>query len=66
LESRQPLHKSVIGVAIGQIQVIPFIVGGIASALHLRTGQYWIAWGIVATFIFSVFNTWILLVEILR
>ena len=66
LESRRPLLEAVIGIVIGQIQAVPFIVGGIALFMRLHAGPYWIAWGIVATFILSVVNTWILLVEILR
>jgi hypothetical protein len=65
-ESRRPLHEAVIGIAIGQIQAIPFIIGGIALFMRLHAGPYWIAWGIITTFILSVVNTWILLVEILR
>jgi hypothetical protein len=65
-KGRRELHKLVIAIAIGQIQVIPFIIGGILCALHPPTGMYWIAWGIVVTFIYSVFTTWVLLVEILR
>jgi hypothetical protein len=34
--------------------------------LHHRSGTYWIAWGMIATFTLSVVNTWVLLVEILR
>ena len=66
LESRRPLLEAVIGIVIGQIQAVPFIVGGIALFMRLHAGPYWIAWGIIATFILSVVNTWILLVEILR
>ena len=65
-KTRRELHKVVIAIALGQIQVIPFIIGGTLWALHPPTGRYWIAWGIVVTFIYSVFTTWVLLVEILR
>jgi hypothetical protein len=65
-KSRRMLRKSVIGIAIGQIKVIPFIVGGISLFFHQGNALYWIAWGMIATFILSVFNTWVLLVEILR
>jgi len=34
--------------------------------MGLRAGPYWIAWGMISSFILSVVNTWILLVEILR
>ena len=30
------------------------------------SGLYWIAGGAIAVFIFSTFNAWVLLVEILR
>jgi hypothetical protein len=65
-KSRRMLRKSVIGIAIGQIKVIPFIVGGISLFFHQGNALYWIAWGMIATFILSVFNTWVLLVEKLR
>jgi hypothetical protein len=65
-KSRRPLRESVIGVVISQIQVIPFIIGGISLLFRHRAGPYWIAWGMIATFILSVVNTWVLLVEILR
>jgi hypothetical protein len=65
-KSGRMLRESVIGIAIGQIKVIPFIVGGISLFFHQRIALYWIAWGMIATFILSVINTWVLLVEILR
>ena len=58
--------ESVIGIAIGQIRVIPFILGGIPLFFLQRIALYWIAWGMIATFILSVANPWVLLVEILR
>lgn len=66
LESRRPLRESIIAVAIGQLQSIPFIIGGILLSMNRPAGPYWIAAGMIAALIFSVFNTWILLVEILR
>jgi hypothetical protein len=65
LESRLPLRTPVIGILIG-LQVIPFIIGGISLLMNQRAGLYWIAGGIIATFILSLVNTWVLLVEILR
>jgi hypothetical protein len=65
-KSRRMMRQSVIGIAIGQIKVVPFIVGGISLFFHQRNAVYWIAWGMIATFILSVVNTWVLLVEILR
>jgi hypothetical protein len=66
LKSRRLLRQSVIGIVIGQIKVIPFVVGGIALFFHRRAALYWIAWGMIATFILWMVNTWVLLVEILR
>jgi hypothetical protein len=66
LKSRRPLRESAIGIAIGQIEAVPFIIGGVSIFLGQSVGQYWLAWGMIATFILSVVNTWVLLVEILR
>jgi hypothetical protein len=44
-KSRRMLRKSVIGIAIGQIKVIPFIVGGVSLIFHQENALYWIAWG---------------------
>jgi hypothetical protein len=66
LKSLELLRESVLGIAIGQIQSIPFLIGGISLLLQQAAGLYWIAWAIIATFILSVVNTWVLLVEILR
>jgi len=66
LESRRPLFESMIGITIGQIQVIPFIIGGILLFRGHHAGAYWIAAGVIASFVCSIINVWILLVEILR
>jgi hypothetical protein len=42
-KSRRRLRESVIGITIGQIQAIPFIIGGISLFFRLRAGPYWIA-----------------------
>ena len=52
---------------LGQIQVLPFIVGGVLLiAGSDASGFYWVAGGVITVFVFSVFNGWVLLVEILR
>jgi hypothetical protein len=66
LKSRDLLRESVLGIAIGQIQSIPFLIGGLSLLLQRPAGLYWIAWAMITTFILSVVNTWVLLVEILR
>lgn len=63
---QRPPWESVLNAVLGQVQVIPFIIGGILLIANLGSGIYWIAGGCIAIFIFSVLNAWVLLVEILR
>jgi hypothetical protein len=46
--------------------VLPFIVGGVMLTFNNIDGMYWIAAGIIAAFILSMLNAWVLLIEILR
>ena len=62
----RPWHESILEVAAGQIQTVPFIAGGILLCRDHNAGLYWMAAGVIAIFIFSVMNVWVLLVEILR
>jgi hypothetical protein len=64
--SPRPMSEIVLGLAMGQTQIIPFLVGAILLLMGQGAGAYWIALGVVAVFALSVVNTWILLVEILR
>jgi hypothetical protein len=63
---QRPLWESVLNAVLGQIQVLPFMVGGILLLAGYYRGLYWVAGGCIAIFIFSVLNAWVLLVEILR
>lgn len=65
-EHHRPLLEMARGIALGQIQTLPFIPGGILLSASHVFGLYWIAVGVIAVFIFSTFNAWVLLVEILR
>jgi len=58
--------ESVLDVVLGEIQTVPFVVGGVLLMLKHDSGLYWMAGGVIAIFIFSVLNAWVLLVEILR
>jgi hypothetical protein len=62
----RPAWESMLNAVIGQIQVLPFLIGGVLLLAGHDYGLYWVAGGSVATFIFSVLNAWVLLVEILR
>jgi len=65
-EFGRPRHESVLDVSMGQIQALPFMVAGIALLTGHEGGFYWMAAGVIAVFILSVLNAWVLLVEILR
>jgi modulator of FtsH protease len=62
----RPLWEAVLNAVLGQVQVVPFIVGGVLLVTYHDGGPYWVAGGCIAIFIFSVHNAWVLLVEILR
>jgi hypothetical protein len=62
----RPAWESVSETLLGQIQVLPFIAGGVLLIRGDAAGFYWVAGGVIAVFVFSVFNGWVRLVEILR
>lgn len=63
---KRPWYEPVRGITFGQIQTVPIVIGGVLLAFSRPAGFYWIAGGDIAIFIFSTFNAWVLLVEILR
>ena len=66
VKTQRPVFESVTETVLGQIQVLPFIAGGVLLIAGNDSGFYWVAGGVIAVFVFSVFNGWVLLVEILR
>jgi len=62
----RPRFESILELVLGQVQLLPFIAGAILLITGRLSGTYWIAAGVIATFIFSTLNAWVLLVEILR
>lgn len=52
--------------AVVILPVLPFLFGGVLLVAGSDDGLGWIAAGIVAVFVGSVLNAWVLLVEILR
>jgi hypothetical protein len=66
VKTQRPVFEAVTETVLGQIQVLPFIVGAVLLILGNDYGLYWVAGGIIAVFVFSVYNSWVLLVEILR
>jgi hypothetical protein len=65
-ELHRPRFEWMIGAVAGQVETLPFIVGGIQLHVGHEAGFYWVARGTIAAFILSVLNAWVLLVEILR
>jgi hypothetical protein len=61
---QRPQWGSVLNAVRGQIQVLPFIVGGILLLTNHDGGPYWVAGGCIAVFIVSVLNASVLLIEI--
>jgi modulator of FtsH protease len=64
--NNRPWREFAIGTAMGQAQVVPYLVGGALLAWGSDTGLYWLAAGAVMVFVLAVVNAWVLLVEILR
>ena len=57
------------GLAKGAVGILPAVlvlVGGALLVASLDGGLYWVAAGILAAFVGSVLNAWVLLVEIRR
>ncbi|MFY9738975.1 MAG: hypothetical protein WAK11_07955 [Candidatus Cybelea sp.] len=51
---------------LAQIATLPAVVGAALLYFGNLAGYYWIAGGLLATFVFALLNSWILLIEILR
>jgi hypothetical protein len=64
-DERRSGPEMMASIGLGQLQVLPFVVGSVL-VLAGHGGVYWIAAGVIATFASAVFNAWVLLVEILR
>jgi hypothetical protein len=62
----RPRFESLLEVVLGEIQVLPFLVGAILLLTGRPSGYFCIAAGVIAIFIFATLNIWVLLVEILR
>jgi hypothetical protein len=50
----------------GAAASLPFVVGGTVLAWGSTSGLYWVAAGIIVSLVVSLWNAWVLLIEILR
>jgi modulator of FtsH protease len=66
LMKTQPLTWWLWRHLIGLCASVPVLIGGILLVGGARSGLYWLAAGIMATLAATVWNAWVLLVEILR
>jgi hypothetical protein len=66
IQRLRPFLETASHIGSGQLQTLPFIIGGILLFAGHTYGLYWISAGVLAVLIFSVLNAWVLLVEILR
>jgi modulator of FtsH protease len=62
----RPTREWMFIATVGQLQVIPFAVGGIVLALDDTNGLFWIVGGFLLVFAAAMMNAWVLLIEILR
>jgi hypothetical protein len=65
-ELGRPRFESLLESISGEVQLLPFLLGGVLLLSGRPSGYYCVAAGVIAIFIFSTLNVWVLLVEILR
>jgi hypothetical protein len=61
-----PGEKRFTRAAMTQIATLPFLVAGVSLLARSGGGLYWVAAGIIATFVVAAGAAWVLMVEILR
>jgi hypothetical protein len=66
MELGRPRFESLLESVAGELQILPFLIGAVLLMTNRSSGNYCIAVGVLAIFIFSTLNVWVLLVEILR
>jgi hypothetical protein len=63
---KQPIDWWLPRLIIGVATTLPMIAGGLLLVLAIPVGMYWVAAAVLLSLAAGVFNTWILLIEILR
>jgi hypothetical protein len=62
----RPGERRVVRTITTQVATVPFLVAGVSLIAHGGGGLYWVAGGIIATFVAAASAAWVLMVEILR
>lgn len=60
-----PYH-GFLRVVFAQAASLPLLIGAVSFLVHTGGGLYWVAVGLVLSLLVSMFNSWVLLVEIMR
>jgi len=63
---QQYKRQYLLNILLNQLAIIPYIIGGVRILFIGEAGLYWIVPAIILSFIKSVFDAWVLLVEIHR
>ena len=58
--------KKYVRLAVTSIASLPFVVAGGCLILGAAGAFYWAAFGVIVSLVAGVWNSWILLIEILR
>jgi modulator of FtsH protease len=61
-----PLTWTLVPLIVLALAVLPTVVGGILLIGGDEAGMYWIAVGLILSFVATLQNGWVLLIEILR
>jgi modulator of FtsH protease len=61
-----PIHWWAVRLLVSAVAALPIVIGGILLYIGRPEGAYWIAGGVMALLAAGVFNSWVLLIEILR
>ena len=65
-EAGNPLTWTMIPLGMVALAALPEIIGGVLLVAGGDGGLYWIATGIILSFVATLQNGWVLLIEILR
>jgi modulator of FtsH protease len=65
-QEQQYKRRYLLNILFNQLAIIPYIIGGLGILFHREAGLYWIVFSFILSFIKSVLDAWVLLVEINR
>jgi len=66
LAEGNPLTWTMVPLGMVAVSALPEIIGGALLIAGQETGLYWIGTGIILSFVATLQNGWVLLIEILR